>query len=96
MFFDKLEEYEDKIARMFRESKAKGERLRYVAKISKTECKIGIESLKPEHPLYNICGRDNAVSIYSRDYTSPLRIIGAGAGARQTATGVFNDILLVR
>lgn len=95
-FFDKLEEHEDKIARMFRESKAKGERLRYVAKISKTECKIGIESLKPEHPLYNICGRDNAVSIYSRDYTSPLRIIGAGAGARQTATGVFNDILLVR
>lgn len=95
-FFDKLEEFEDKIARMFRESNAKGERLRYVAKISKTDCKIGIESLKPEHPLYNICGRDNAVSICSRDYTSPLMIIGAGAGARQTATGVFNDILLAR
>ena len=95
-FFDKLEEFESKIVKMFRESKAKGERLRYVAKISETECKIGLESLKPEHPLYNICGTDNAVSIYSQDYPSPLRIIGAGAGARQTATGVFNDILLVK
>lgn len=93
-FFDKLDEQESEFMKIFNDSKAKGERLRYVAKISQKGCKIGLESIKPGHPLYDINGRDNAVIIYSRDYTSPLRIIGAGAGARQTATGVFNDILL--
>lgn len=92
-FFDKLEELESKFVKMFDEAKSKGERLRYVAKISQKGCKTGLESIKAGHPLFDINGRDNAIIIYSRDYASPVRIIGAGAGARQTATGVFNDIL---
>lgn len=91
-----LEENEDKILKLYRESQSKGEHLRYVATIRAGECKIGLESLTSSHPLYDISGTDNAVIIYSRDYPSPLRIMGAGAGARQTATGIFNDILKIK
>jgi len=91
-----LEDDEEKIDKLFKQSQAKGERLRYVASIKEGKCNIGMESINSFHPLFNITGTDNAVIIYSRDYPSAIRIMGAGAGARQTATGLFNDILRVR
>ncbi|MEN6619501.1 MAG: bifunctional aspartate kinase/homoserine dehydrogenase I [Rikenellaceae bacterium] len=95
-FYKKLEESENKISEIYKESQSKGERLRYIATIREGGCKIGLESLNSSHPLYDISGTDNAVIIHSRDYPSPIRIVGADAGARQTATGLFNDILKIR
>jgi aspartokinase/homoserine dehydrogenase 1 len=93
IFYAKLRDYEEKIAARFRESEAKGERLRYIAKIDKEGCSIGLESVGASHPFYNICGRDNSVMIYSDEYTSPLIVTGAGAGASLTASGIFSDLL---
>ncbi|MFA6334209.1 MAG: bifunctional aspartate kinase/homoserine dehydrogenase I [Bacteroidales bacterium] len=95
-FYKKLEENEEKFSKLYRESRSRRENLRYVASIKEGKCKIGLESLASSHPLYGISGTDNAIIIYSRDYPSPLRIVGAGAGARQTATGIFNDILKIK
>ena len=55
---------------------------------------MGLKSVGPDNPLYNLCGTDNAAIIQTSFYPSPLVIQGAGAGAYQTASGVLNDILL--
>ena len=81
------------VERLYKLASEKGERLRYVATISGTECRASVQSLPADHPLARTEGTDNTIIITSRDYPSPLVISGAGAGARQTATGVFNDIL---
>ena len=39
-------------------------------------------------------GTDNAIMITTGDYPSPMLIQGAGAGTRQTAGGLLNDIML--
>ncbi len=95
-FYKILEDNEDIFKNLYLESQSKGENLRFVATIRDGKCKTGLRSLEPSHPLYNITGTDNAIIIYSRDYPSPIRIVGAGAGARQTATGIFNDILKIK
>ncbi len=82
------------VERLYKTSMSKGEKLRYVATISETECSASIKSLPANHPLAGTEGTDNTVIITSIDYPSPIVISGAGAGARQTATGVFNDILI--
>ena len=69
-----------------------------MASLIKTEegykAEMGIQNVGPEHPLFNLCGTDNAAIIKTDFYPSPLVIQGAGAGARQTASGVLNDIIL--
>ncbi len=91
-----LEDDEDKLLKLYRDSSSKGERLRYIASIKKGAVSIGLKSIKSDNPLFNISGTDNAVIIKSQDYPSPLKVIGAGAGSRQTATGIFNDILKIK
>jgi Homoserine dehydrogenase len=53
-----------------------------------------VQSLPADHPLAGTNGTNNTIIVTSRDYPSPIVISGAGAGARQTATGVLNDILI--
>ncbi|MDD4657284.1 MAG: bifunctional aspartate kinase/homoserine dehydrogenase I [Bacteroidales bacterium] len=71
----------------------KGERLRYIASITPNKQSIGIASLSPDNPLYNVCGTNNSITITTRNYPSGITITGAGAGARVTAGGVLNDII---
>ena len=91
-----LDDNEEKISIAYKEAKSKGGKLKYVASIRNGVCKIGLETLSPAHPLYEVSGTDNAIIITSSDYSSPLKIVGAGAGARQTATGLFNEILKIK
>ena len=58
------------------------------------KAKIGLEAVAEGHPLFGLCGTDNAAIIQTDFYPSPLVVQGAGAGAYQTASGVLNDILL--
>ena len=59
----------------------------------KPVCTISLKSIGKEHPFYTLEGTDNAVIIESEYYPNAIVIKGAGAGARQTAGGVLNDIL---
>ena len=59
----------------------------------KPKCTISLKSIGAEHPFYTLEGTDNAVIIESDYYPNAIVIKGAGAGARQTAGGVLNDIL---
>ena len=74
---------------------AAGKKVRYVASVdAEGHAVVGLQEVGPESPLYNLRGTDNAILITTGDYPSPMLIQGAGAGTRQTAGGLLNDILL--
>ena len=100
-FYSKLAENEEMFAARYAEAASKGLRQRFIASLVKDEqapfgyrAKIGLESVSSEHPLFNLCGTDNAALIQTDFYPSPLVVQGAGAGAYQTASGVLNDIIM--
>ena len=100
-FYAKLAENEEMFATRYNEAAQKGLRQRFVASLVKDEnspfgykAKIGLESVSSDHPLYSLCGTDNAALIQTDFYPSPLVVQGAGAGAYQTASGVLNDIIV--
>ena len=72
-----------------------GKKLRYVATVDPDgHASVGLKEVGPDSPLYALRGTDNAILITTGDYPSPMLIQGAGAGTRQTAGGLLNDILL--
>ena len=100
-FYQMLADNEAMFAARYHEAADKGLRQRFVASLVKDEtsplgykAKIGLEAVAEGHPLYGLCGTDNAAIIKTDFYPSPLVIQGAGAGAYQTASGVLNDILI--
>ena len=80
---------------------AAGHRLRYVASLrcgvsdATPSVTVGLQAVGPDSPLYSLTGTDNCAVITTADYPSPLVIRGAGAGPRQTAAGVLQDILSI-
>ncbi len=100
-FYRKLEENESVFAAQYEAAASCGLRQRFIASLVKDgssafgyKARMALENVGPEHPLYNLCGTDNAAIIRTDFYPSPLVIQGAGAGAYQTASGVLNDILV--
>ena len=99
-FYQKLADNEAFFAERYRKSAEGGFRQRFVASLIKDEASetgykasIGLEDVADGNPLYILCGTDNAAMIQTDFYPSPLVVQGAGAGARQTASGILNDIL---
>lgn len=75
-------------------AKAEGKVLRYIGNILNGQCKVSIEAVGPEHPLFSIKDGENALAILSRYYQPlPFVLRGYGAGAAVTAAGVFGDVL---
>lgn len=97
-FYKMMQENEAVFAGRYKAAADQGFRQRFIASLVKTDsgykARIGLENVPESNPLYNLCGTDNAAIIKTDFYPSPLVIQGAGAGARQTASGVLNDILL--
>ena len=100
-FYAKLLAYEPQLKEQYTQAAAKEEKLRFIASLDakecngngKPKCTISLKSIGAEHPFYTLEGTDNAVIIESDYYPNAIVIKGAGAGARQTAGGVLNDIL---
>ena len=85
---------EAQLAAAFMEATVKGLRLRYVACLDEHgRASVGLQAIGPDSPLYTLTGTDNCAVITTADYPSPQVIRGAGAGPRQTAAGVLQDIL---
>ena len=60
------------------------------------KAKVGLQSVKPDHPLYPLSGSDNMLSFTNSRYKErPLVIKGPGAGAEVTAAGVFAEIISI-
>ena len=91
----KLEPVPADIAERYAAAAAKGLKLRYVASVdAEGHATVGLQEVGPDSPLYALRGTDNAIMITTGDYPSPMLIQGAGAGTRQTAGGLLNDIML--
>lgn len=69
--------------------------LRYVARYDavKGRSRVGVEAVKPDHPLSSLLPGDNVFAIESRWYRdNPLVIRGPGAGRDVTAGAIQSDL----
>ncbi len=103
--------YEAQLKKLYDDATKSGKKLRFVARLDETPAaksihagtsgkqscniSIGIDAVGAQHPFYNVEGSDNAIILTSDYYTQGILIRGAGAGARQTASGLLNDILSI-
>lgn len=81
-----------------------GKVLRHAAVIEATgsnghgsfRCRVGLEAVGPEHPLYAVRGGENAFSFLTEHYQpTPLVVRGYGAGGEVTAAGALADLLKI-
>jgi aspartokinase/homoserine dehydrogenase 1 len=94
-FMARLEEMDEPLLKMFKQSAEKGEKLRYVGCVDEEgHCSASLKSFSAGHPFAQATGTDNVIC-YTTDryYSQPLVIKGPGAGRDVTAGGVFSDIL---
>ena len=83
------QELTDRVERARQEDKV----LRYIARIHGREASVKLEEVDRESPMGRLRGLDNQVTVTTKRYSfHPLSIIGPGAGAEVTASGVLNDI----
>ncbi len=93
-FMANLPKIDAEFSQRVNDAKAEGKVLRYIGNIVDGKCKVAIEAVGQEHPLYSIKDGENALAIHSRYYQPlPFVLRGYGAGAAVTAAGVFGDIL---
>ncbi|MEQ8471336.1 MAG: bifunctional aspartate kinase/homoserine dehydrogenase I [Marinoscillum sp.] len=93
-FYKKVEQEEAHFKKLYEDAKAKGARLKVVAKYKNGHGSVGLEAVDASHPFYNLEGKDNIVLFYTNRYDDqPMVIKGAGAGAEVTASGIFADVL---
>lgn len=59
-------------------------------------CRVGLEPVGPDHPLYAVRGGENAFSFLTEHYQpTPLVVRGYGAGGEVTAAGALADVLKI-
>ena len=68
--------------------------LRYIARLDKNGCRVGVEEVPANNPLALAGATDNIIQITTERYSeNPLIVQGPGAGREVTAGGVFADII---
>lgn len=92
-FLDRVGELDAEWSERVAVATARGETLRYRARVTPTSITVGLVGVSATDPLASLTGTDNQFAITTRRYRQPLVITGPGAGAPVTAAGVFADIL---
>lgn len=93
-FLKQLPSYDETFQAKIEQTKKDNKVLRYIASIENQKCKVSIQAVSPDHPMYNIGNGENALALHTHYYQPyPLVIQGYGAGAKVTAAGVFGDLL---
>jgi homoserine dehydrogenase len=81
-------------ARRIEQARAKGQVLRYVARVGPEEGHVGLVGVPKDSPLGTLRGPGNYIALYTRRYDEvPLVIAGPGAGPEVTAAGVLEDLI---
>jgi aspartokinase/homoserine dehydrogenase 1 len=98
-FLSRLEELDEEYQKI-KENQEPGHVLRYVGDLhgdlqkEKGELDVKLVSVPATSALGQLKGSDSIFEIYTESYgENPIVIMGAGAGAKVTARGVFGDIL---
>lgn len=96
-FYAALEAEEPVLKAAYEKAAAQNRKLRFMAVLDKTQdeavYRIALAEVDQTHPFYSLEGSDNAMVITTEHYPNGIVIKGAGAGAKQTAGGLLNDIL---
>ncbi|MCK3658677.1 bifunctional aspartate kinase/homoserine dehydrogenase I [Pasteurellaceae bacterium Pebbles2] len=93
-FMAMLPQLDAEFAERVANAKAAGKVLRYVGQIENGKCKVSIQEVDGDDPLYKVKNGENALAFYTRYYQPiPLLLRGYGAGNAVTAAGIFADIL---
>lgn len=96
-FYNALKAEEPVLKAAYENAASNGKKLRFMAILDKSgetpEYRIALTEVDSSHPFYSLEGSDNAMVITTDYYPQGVVIKGAGAGARQTASGLLNDIL---
>ncbi len=96
-FMQSLRENDHYFAEIAKNAEKNGKKLRFLATISDSGAKIGLEEVDSSSPFFSLSGSDNMVVFTTKRYTKqmPLVVSGPGAGADVTAAGVFADIIKI-
>lgn len=78
---------------LYNRASREGRKLKYLVCLENGQVNVGLQAIDETHPFFNLGNTDSALLIYSSMYPGGLKVEGAGAGAVQTASGLFNDIL---
>lgn len=93
-FFTSLKTHSGHFDNLCKDAVSRNCRLKYVASFKDGKAGVGLQMIPPDHPFYNLEGKDNIVLFYTDRYADqPLIIKGAGAGAAVTASGIFADVI---
>lgn len=93
-FLSRLEIFDGEWTRRAGAAGDRGGVLRYVARVSRRKITVGLEVVPLGSLFAGLKGTDNAIAFMTERYhSSPLVVVGPGAGPAVTASGVINDIL---
>jgi aspartokinase/homoserine dehydrogenase 1 len=93
-FLARVDEVDDFWAQRVRAAAARGEVLRYRARVTRRSVRVGVVSVPVADSLATLSGTDNQFTFTTARYrTNPLVITGPGAGPAVTAAGVMGDLL---
>lgn len=94
-FLSRLGEIDIFVEARFREARAQGKVLRYLASLDTAgRARVGLRAVDADHPCAALSGADNLFAFTTERYRDrPLVVIGPGAGADVTAQGLLADTL---
>ena len=95
-FLQRLRTVDDFYEKQRRNAAQEGKVLRYVASFTDGRAEVSLKAVGRDHPCHGLTGSDINIALTTvncRDH--PIVVKGPGAGADNTATGVFADIIRI-